>query len=876
MSCKHYKNSPQKYYKIISFATFVSLLYACSTTKKVPDGEYLLNRNNFEFEDKKESFDEELKDYVQQKPNKKQLLFMPLSLGFYNMANPKYDTLLNEYMTYPSEMRNQKLRDSLFIKYDMKSSVGKTLFLDRLLHSWGTPPVILDQTRSEKSTESIKKRLIYRGFWDADVHLKHAIDSASRKAAVNYFVKHNEPTYIKDYYYNITDPYVKGLYWQKLDKSLIRSGQRLDQTVLEKEVTRINELMRENGYYRFNSTNEEVYFVADSLKSKKQVPLTLEIHKDSADHRYKVATIGNIDVAIVNEAGDFPKNTVKDSLRRIRFHKVDESYKTSSLWRAVIVDHKKVYDQKALDLTKRNFIAMNNFSIIKARDSLRRGGTMAPNDSIVDVLYVLKPLPKYELKLGTDINYSQLLNLGVSPSVDLTTRNVFKGAENLSTSISGTFGSIRSTKNIDKREVAYEISAQASLNFPRLLLPFDYYKLLPKRYTPTSSILLGASVQNNIGLGRVNFNTGLNYQANVNDQVSHRLTLFNTQVSLTKNKDAYYDYFANDAVIKDDMFANYFAYTSNSTIPEIASIENRYRSGQLSIDDVSGMILGDIPYLGTLDKKGQDLLLAFTGSLVNKDRQTQDILISSMIYNFVYNEIGKKDYPNAFYFNGKVELAGNILSIFNQKRDAGGVVTNPQRTIFGLPYAQFVKFDIDTRKYFKFNGNQTLVLRQFIGVGIPYGNSTDMPVIKSYFNGGSNDIRAWVAFGGLGPSDSQLDERVRTYMTNNVKLTTNIEYRIPFNEMYEGALFTDIGNTWSLRKPDGSGGYGDEFKFNKFLGQMGIGSGLGLRVNVAYITFRLDLAYKIYDPNKPDGDRWRFKNFQPFKPTLNIAFGYPF
>jgi hypothetical protein len=38
-----------------------------------------------------------------------------------------------------------------------------------------------------------------------------------------------------------------------------------------------------------------------------------------------------------------------------------------------------------------------------------------------------------------------------------------------------------------------------------------------------------------------------------------------------------------------------------------------------------------------------------------------------MIYNFVYNEIGKKDYPNAFYFNGKVELAGNILSLFNKK-----------------------------------------------------------------------------------------------------------------------------------------------------------------------------------------------------------------
>jgi hypothetical protein len=44
------------------------------------------------------------------------------------------------------------------------------------------------------------------------------------------------------------------------------------------------------------------------------------------------------------------------------------------------------------------------------------------------------------------------------------------------------------------------------------------------------------------------------------------------------------------------------------------------------------------------------------------------------------------------------------------------------------------------------------------------------------------------SFGGLGPADSQVDERVRTYMTDNVKLTTNIEYRIPFNDMYEGAF----------------------------------------------------------------------------------------
>lgn len=825
----------------------------------------MLTKNKFEFEDKKEFFDEELKDYVQQKPNKKQFLFMPLSLLLYNAANPKYDTLFNEYLTYPSEMRNQKLRDSLFIKYNMQSSVGKSLLWDRILHNFGTPPVILDQTRTDKSAASIEKRMTYRGYWDSEVKFKHELDSAAKKASVTYFLKHNSPTNIKEYYYNIPDAGVKGLYQQNINETLVKSGRVLDQTVLEKEVTRINDLMRRSGYYKFNNGNDEVYFVADSLKDRKNVPLTLEIHKDSADSPYKRSTFGNIDVAIVDEPSDFGKKTVKDSLRRIRFHKMNNNYKTNSIWRAIIVDNKAVYNQNQLDLTKRNLLAMNNFSILKAKDSLRQGGAIKPNDSIIDVLYLLKPLPKYEIKAGTDLNYSQFLNWGISPSLDLTTRNVFRGAENLTTSVSGTFGSIRNPKNLDKRILAYEYSAQASLSFPRLLLPFNYYRLIPKRYTPTSSIVLGASVQNNIGLGRVNFNTGLNYFANVNDQSSHRLTLFNTLFSLTKNKDSYYDFFVNDDAVRKAVFDDYFLYNPQ--------LQQQFQSGAITRDQVSEQIIADNSYILTLDQQKADKLVEFLGTLVNKDRQTQDVIISSFIYNFIYNEIGKKDYPNAFYFNGKMEVAGNIPSLFNQKReDNGGILRSPERTIFGIPYAQFVKFDFDVRKYFKFNGNQTLVLRQYIGLGIPYGNSSSMPFVRSYFNGGANDIRAWVAFGGLGPGGSQVDERVRTYLMGNVKLTTNLEYRIPFNDMYEGAIFTDIGNVWNTD----NNGFDDQFKFNKFIREMGVGSGLGLRVNVAYITLRLDLAYKIYDPNKPDGERWRFNKFQPFKPTLNLAFGYPF
>lgn len=836
----------------------IAFLYACSTTKKVPDGEFLLTKNNYRFEDGK-IFEDQIPNYVSQKPNKKNLFLFPIGLWMYNATDPKYDSILNEYMTYPSEMRNQKLRDSLFIKYNHPEYVGKSLFYERFMHSIGQPPVILDQGKTETSANSIRKFFVFKGYWDTDVKFSHDLDSASKKAKVDYLITHKDPTYISEYYYNIPDQAIKSIYEEQLSKSLVKGKQILDQTTLENEVKRINEMVKDRGYYKFNNSSEEIYFTADTLQSRKQVPLIMDIHSDSLDTPYRITTIGDIKVHYVEKLSD-TLETVKDSLLGINFYKLDDQYKSISLWRPIILETGEVYNQRNLDLTKRNIASMNNFNILKYNETLRKG-----NDSILDVSYYLSPLAKYDFKVATDINYSQILNFGVSPSVDLTTRNIFGGAENLTTSVSGIFGSVVNTKDETKRSLAYEISAQASLNFPRLLLPFKSWKVIPKRYSPTSSIVLGASVQDNIGLGRIGFNAGLNYFANVNDIVSHRLTLFNSQLSLTRNKDRYYDFFLNDRLAVDNVHQIYF-----QSHPEI---QTQLNNGEITFDQVSQTINNDLDFQNSLNPDQQNQYSTFIQTLINKDRQTQDVLISSVIYNFIYNEIGKKDRPNPFYLNAKFESAGNIFSIFNSREEVTGLVSGSSKKIFDIPYSQFVKFDFDVRKYFSFfNDKHTLALRQFIGIGIPYGNSSTMPFVRSYFNGGSNDIRAWRVFGGLGPADSQLDEKVRAYIMDNVKLTTNIEYRMPFTKMFEGAAFIDAGNIWSLK----DNGFGDEFKFNKFLSQMGVGTGIGLRINVAYITLRLDAAYKVYDPNKPVGDRWVIQKWQPLKPVLNFAFGYPF
>lgn len=812
-------------------------------------------------------FQDKVPDYVNQKPNKKALYIAPIGLWMYNMANPKLDTILNEYMTYPSQMRTQKLRDSLAIKYKHPEFVGKNLFWDRFLHNVGQQPVILNEESTTKSADRIRKFFVYKGYWDTKVTGTNKLDSSAKKATSLYQIEHKDPTLVKDYYYNISEEPIRKLYEQNFTKSLIKTGTVLDQENLEKEVTRINDIMRSNGYYNFNASNEEIFFTADTLKSRKDVPLTLEFKRDSTKegvkNPYMVSKFSDVNVYVSDSLVE--KNNIKpeqfETLRKINFYNPDKKYKNRALWTAVILREGDQYNQREIDLTRRNLTGMNNFNV-------RIDPPEPINDSLLRTNIFLTPLPKYEFKVATDVHYSQLLNLGFSPSVELTTRNIFGGAENLSTSFSGIVGTTNNAKNPNTFFNAYELSGQVALNVPRLLVPFKYYKFIPKRYTPTSSIVLGASIQNNIGLGRIVINTGLNYNAAVNDIITHRLTLFNTQFNFTRNKSNYYELFEKDRFYKDNMFGAYFAQNWDAY--------NQYTSGKISEDEVSKMIMRDTAFQDLIGAKTNPIFTNFQQSLLNKERQTQDVVINSFIYNFIYNEIGNKAFPNPSYLSFKFETAGNFLSLVDKsfKSFTTGIAgENTEKGLFGVPYAQFMKFDIDARKYFSFsNSRRTLVFRQFIGVGIPYGNSHVMPYMRSYFNGGSSDIRAWLAFEGLGPADIQADKNVRAYMMDNVKLTTNIEYRFPLSKIVEGAIFTDAGNIWSLKDT----GLGDEFKFSQFYKQLGIGSGFGFRFNIAYVTLRLDLAYKIYDPNMPQGDRWNFKRIKPLQPTFNFAFGYPF
>ena len=149
---------------------------------------------------------------------------------------------------------------------------------------------------------------------------------------------------------------------------------------------------------------------------------------------------------------------------------------------------------------------------------------------------------------------------------------------------------------------------------------------------------------------------------------------------------------------------------------------------------------------------------------------------------------------------------------------------------------------------------------------------------KSFFAGGMNGIRAWQArtLGPGGYNREVVREELRVNLRNldqlgEIKIESNAEYRFRllnnfFGAKLNGATFVDAGNIWNLR--ENTINLDGEFKFNKFLSQIAIGTGFGLRVDMDYFIIRLDAGLKVKDPQFKGKEQWvirRLFNASEFK-----------
>lgn len=223
-------------------------------------------------------------------------------------------------------------------------------------------------------------------------------------------------------------------------------------------------------------------------------------------------------------------------------------------------------------------------------------------------------------------------------------------------------------------------------------------------------------------------------------------------------------------------------------------------------------------------------------------------------------------YGNFTYFRGALDVGGNTMSLLtnaiNTPRDSAN-----SRTLFGHAFSQYAKGEIDFRVYHSFGAERQFVFRINPGIGVPYGNSSQLVFEKDFYAGGANDIRAWLprTLGpgqfnrAVYPNDTTRERLKYLDQFGEIKIIGNAEYRYKiadnfFGSKLKGGTFIDFGNVWRLHKevesPNG------EFRLNNLFQSTAIGIGTGLRFDLGFFVFRLDAAFKFKDPQFTGADQW--------------------
>lgn len=237
---------------------------------------------------------------------------------------------------------------------------------------------------------------------------------------------------------------------------------------------------------------------------------------------------------------------------------------------------------------------------------------------------------------------------------------------------------------------------------------------------------------------------------------------------------------------------------------------------------------------------------------------TQFIFGSTYQYNF-NQQAGGVQKTNMFYFNGLVDVSGNLAGLFVKSMG-----TTNRKRLFDVPFAQYAKVELDGRYYRRFGLGTTWANRIIIGYGMPYGNSRELPYIKQFFIGGSNSVRAFRSR-TIGPGGYVAPVTQQGFIpdqTGDIKLEMNTELRPRISGPLYGALFVDAGSIWLANsnplKP------GAAFSSN-FLKEIVVGAGAGIRLDITLFVIRLDAAIPVRKPAAVPSDV-----------IYNLAIGYPF
>ncbi len=856
--------------KVSLLSLLAMVVLSCNSLKKIDDDEYLVAGNTL-LVDSLKIKNEAIESLIYQRPNAA-LLGYPLRLNLYNLAKENPDSLFQDWL-YKKPNRKERLTKQLSEKQVKR--LGESFFVSgvsKWLKDIGEAPAVLDTSKTRRSLERLSAYYESKGYFNNTTNF--TIDSTGRKqrAVLTYKVALGNPFLLDSVSNEISSKAIDSIYFLNAGETLIKQGEKFDLDNFNAERERLTTIFRNNGIRNFQESSITFDIPSDTtvLGNDQKINVILNIgdlkrrgENQVTTEEYKVEKINNIDIFT-----DYLSSNDENELKTIVYGDYTIHYsgkfqiKPKTLANAIFFKKGNTYRDIDKIRTSRQLNSLNIFkypNIIFKEDSL----TNKVNTSIY-----LAPKTKYSLGTNFEISRSNIRRLGIGVGASLLIRNIFKGAENLSISADGAFGLLSSPSF--QEDFFSETGGEITLNFPRIWFPFiNTSKLIPNYTLPKTRIGIGTSFQKNIGLDKQALNSILGYNWTPSEFINHNIELLNIQYVRNVNPERFFNVYSNTyndlnrIAIKDNIPVNpiYFNGDGNLTTP-IEATEGNISGTTGFTDDV---LDGTIPV--TSNGLTQEDFNDVKSINEREIRLTENNLILSTNYTFNKNNRNGITDNNFYQFRFKLESAGNLLSAlssivpFNEKDD--------QLLVFNVPFSQYIKTELDYVKYWDLSRSNVVAARGFLGIAIPYGNSNNIPFVRSYFGGGSNDNRAWFPY-SLGPGSTSA---VNDFNEANFKLALNLEYRFPIAGNLNGAIFADAGNIWNVF--DDVEDPAATFNGLSSLKDIALGTGFGLRYDFTYFLFRLDLGFKTYNPAEVQSKRW-FRDYNFANSVLQLGINYPF
>ncbi len=771
----------------------------------------------------------------------------PIGLYIYNLSsnNPdeKFDLWLNK-----NPKRFKRLSKILSNKQITQLKMYNNSF-NKFLKNLGQRPFKLSETDVLNNIYRLKQFYNSEGYFDSEVNVDTLIEN--NRVNLKYSIKTNNRYLIDSISLKFNSKDIDSLYYDRKKESLIKIDEYFSINKLILERDRLISLFKNNGIHDFQQRNINFNVLIDSTGNKKRIPLILSINNKDEKNEYKIRKINEIKIFVesLDDLSNISSYTDSIEYNGIKiFSKGKLNYSTRSLTEPIFFQKNKKFSEEDKLLTSRYFSNLGAFKYPRILIEEK-------SDSLNSTIYLL-PRDRFSLGFDLDFTHSNIEDFGISFGTNFNIRNIFRGTENLSINLNNSIGASKDIGDPnDSFFNLFELGGNLNLRIPRAILPFNTYKLIKKEMNPVTNLIIGSTVQKNIGLDK-QYYSGI-YEINWNP----------TNYSKINFKFLDFEYVNNQNI------SNYFNVYKNSydKLNYISSIYNLdqttiNQNGNLTIPDGSDKFIAQVLNNETTLNSETDFYKDINSILERKVRLTQNNLIVGSSITFNRNTQENFLDEDFSQFRLKFEMVGNL---FNELLRSKKLNTNNKVEISNILPSQYTKAEVNYIKHILLNSGNIFAFRVFTGIAIPYGNSDYIPFTRSYYAGGSNDNRAWKAY-KLGPGSSN---NINEFNEANFKISLNFEYRNRISGKLNGAFFVDIGNIWNINDNVDD----DSMTFNNFsdLNELAIGSGFGLRYDFNFFVLRLDTAFKTYNPIRNKSNRW-FKDFSLDKAVFNIGINYPF